>query len=200
MWIRSTRFFITLTPSSTITAVDLSRKQIKFANKQRKNLKLSNIKFVQGDALKINKQFHTKFDRIFSIESAFHYNRPLFFNHVNHLLQDDGIFVISDIMLSNTYISTYASRLFLRVFSDFLFIPYTNLISVNEWKKQLQNELTIVETWDITHQTFIPYYRHFFSIYIKNKKLPEWISDTLISYFSNNQHFSYVIAVCKKLN
>ena len=101
LWIRPTIFFITLTPSSTITAVDLSRKQIKFANKQRKKLKISNIKFVQGDALKINKQFHTKFDRIFSIESAF--NRPLLFNHVNHLLQDDGIFVISDIMLSNTY-------------------------------------------------------------------------------------------------
>jgi cyclopropane fatty-acyl-phospholipid synthase-like methyltransferase len=142
LWIRTTRFFITLTPSSTITAVDLSRKQIKFANKQRKNLKIP-IKFVQGDALKINKQFHTKFDRIFSIESAFHYNRPLFFNHVNHLLQDDGIFVIIDIMLSNIDLCITT---ILRVFSDFLFILNTNLISVNEWKKQLQNELTIVET------------------------------------------------------
>ena len=38
----------------------------------------------------------------------------------------------------------------------------------------------------------------FICICIKNKKLPKWISQYIISYFTYNQPFSYVVAVCKK--
>jgi hypothetical protein len=97
-------------------------------------------------------------------------------------------------------VSNYLSRLFIYVSCDFLGVPSNNIITLDEWKNQLQNELTIIETIDITDKTFIPYYKHFLPIYLKQTKIPEFIFNFIIDYFVNNQPYSYVVAVCKKLN
>jgi cyclopropane fatty-acyl-phospholipid synthase-like methyltransferase len=83
-----------LSSSSKIVAIDLSKKQVDFANKCRKKKKINKkqLKFVEGDAHCLVDYFDNKnFNRIISLESAFHYkDRSLFFNSVSHLLTKDG--------------------------------------------------------------------------------------------------------------
>ena len=193
-----------LSSSSKIVAFDLSKKQVDYANKCRKNKKINKkqLKFIEGDAHCLIDYFgnNYKFNRIISLESAFHYkDRALFFNSVSKLLTNDGIFVISDIMLKDTYKETFMNKFFINIASDFLCIPDKNLIKMNEWKKQVENNnLEIIELNDITDKTFIPYYKFFFENYIKNQNLPNFIADLLIYIFNSLQPFSYVVAVCKK--
>jgi cyclopropane fatty-acyl-phospholipid synthase-like methyltransferase len=192
-----------LSSSSKIVALDLSKKQVHFANKCRKKKKISKkqLKFVEGDAHCLVDYFDNKnFNRIISLESAFHYkDRSLFFNSVSHLLTKDGIFVICDIVLKDTYKPTFMNKFFLNIASDFLCIPEKNLINMSEWKKQVSNsQLKIVKLDDITDKTFTPYYKFFFENYIRNQKLPHFIADMLIYIFNSVQPFSYVVAVCKK--
>ena len=139
------------------------------------------------------------FDVIISLESAFHYDdRPKFFNNVNKLLNLDGKFVIADIMLKNNYSPDMVTNIFIQLFSDFLHIPKQNLISADDWDKQLYNEFTVVELLDITDQTFEPYYKHFMNTYAKNNNLPLFIGRILSDFFCSVQPFSYKVAVCKK--
>jgi cyclopropane fatty-acyl-phospholipid synthase-like methyltransferase len=192
-----------LSSSSKIVAIDLSKKQVDFANRCRKrnHIHKKQLKFVEGDAHCLVDQFFCKkFNRIISIESAFHYkDRPLFFNSVSSLLTNDGLFVISDIMLKDTYKPTIMNKLFLNIASDFLCIPEKNLITLSQWKKQVKKcHLKIVKLHDITDKTFTPYYKFFFENYIRNQNLPDFIADMLIYIFNIVQPFSYVVAVCKK--
>ena len=192
-----------LSSSSKIVALDLSKKQIDFANKCRKKKKISKkqLKFIEGDAHCLHDYFDfCKFNRVISLESAFHYkDRSLFFNSVSYLLTKDGQFVISDIVLKDTFKPTYINKFFLNIASDFLCIPEKNLITLFEWKKQVSNsQLKIVKLDDITEKTFTPYYKFFFENYVRNQKLPDFIADMLIYIFNIVQPFSYVVAVCKK--
>ena len=93
-----------------ITAIDISEKQIIYANKKKERLNIKNksLTFEICDAMKIVEKYkENSFDAVISLESAFHYgNRPYFFNQVYHILNEEGTFVISDIMLSDDYKSS----------------------------------------------------------------------------------------------
>jgi cyclopropane fatty-acyl-phospholipid synthase-like methyltransferase len=182
-----------LDPTSTLKAIDISDKQIYAA--MEKN---SNVTFDICDAEYIGLKYkHELFDRITSVESAFHYpNRKHFFNQVNSLLKPNGKFIITDIMLTNN--NSKINRLFLYIFSDFLCIPKQNLISADEWDQQLASELNVEESIDITEKTFKPYYTNFMTNYAKNKNWSTWVSNTLISFFCSNQPFIYKVVVCSK--
>jgi len=194
---------------SHITAVDISEIQISEAiqRRNRRNISDQQLKFETCDAMKLDEQYSPgQFDVVFSLESAFHYSdRPKFFANVNSVLQNDGVFVISDILLNkdlptNNFISrckqSIINDLFLKIFSDFLHIPKQNLISQDEWKQQMIDAgFEIVEYIDITDQTFGPYYKHFMHTYFKNKNLPSWMADMADNLFRTIQPFSY--SVCK---
>lgn len=193
-----------LNPRSKIYAVDISDTQIKYATDMSayKQIPESKLQFIPGDAHNIDSVISmtglglNKFDRIISLESAFHYkDRPLFFNHVGKLLDKNGRFIISDIILSGS--GSGSNSILLNLFCDFLHIPKQNLICLPEWKSQLETAgLTIMDIYDVTEQTFCPYYKYFFTEYIKNKGLPEIMARMLYSIFTRNQPFSYIIAVC----
>lgn len=191
-----------ISAGSKITAVDISKKQIDYANnmKRKKGVSDNKLHFTICDAHKLLSKFSgNKFNRIISLESAFHYkNRPLFFNNVSKLLTTDGVFVISDIVLNNNYKSSYATDLFIRIACDFLYVPEQNLITFKAWKKQLKtSNLTLLETYDITDKTFVPYYDFFLTNYCKNKNLPDFLKNLFQLIFTGIQPFSYVVAVCK---
>ena len=188
-----------LDPTCKLTAVDISEEQINHAKEQNKTHN-TNIDFDVCDALHIDTKYNNQiFDAILSLESAFHYhNRPKFLNHVSKLLHSDGKFVITDIMLKNNYSSDMATNLFIQMFSDFLHIPKQNLITSDEWDKQLYNEFTVVELLDITDQTFGPYYGYFMNTYSKNNCLPSFMGKMLSDFFCSVQPFAYKVAVCKK--
>lgn len=198
------RWIKNISEESSIIAVDISKKQIDYANKKRikSNIPTSKLNFVKGDAHRLTKMFNShEFNRIISLESAFHYdNRKLFFKNVGNLLSTDGIFVISDIILDKS-VKGFFKKMFINVASDFLQIPHQNLIGIDEWKSDLYSSgLSIIKIEDITEKTFIPYYKHFFKVYVKNKGFPEIVNKILFSIFNSTQPFSYVIAVCKKIN
>jgi len=185
---------------SHITAIDISETQITEATERRNQRGISDkqLTFEVGDAMKLDKQYAPgQFDVVFSLESAFHYSdRPKFFANVNSVLQNDGVFVISDILLDKDYTPSIINDLFLKIYSDFLHIPKQNLIGQDEWKQQLIDAgFEIIEYNDITDQTFGPYYEHFMHTYFKNKNLPTWMADMADNLFRTIQPFTY--SVCK---
>jgi erythromycin 3''-O-methyltransferase/microcystin synthetase protein McyJ len=184
-----------LDKSCKITAIDISEEQM--YNAMKKN---SDVDFDICDAAYIGLKYKNKlFDRIISLESAFHYpERNVFFKNVNSLLKDNGKFIITDIMLNNLYHESIINKIFLYFFSDVLSIPEQNLITSNEWDNQLSSELNVEESIDITDQTFNPYYRHFMTNYFKNKNFPDWIGNVLSTFFCSNQPFVYKVVVCTK--
>jgi erythromycin 3''-O-methyltransferase len=186
-----------------ITAVDISEKQISIANKHReqRNIKDERLSFQKCNALNLLDKFATnEFDAVFSLESAFHYSdRSKFFENASSVLKSDGVFVITDIMLSDDYKPNVFTEMFVRMYSDYLHIPKHNLINSTAWQQQLvQSGFDIVELHDITDKTFVPYYDHFFEVYIRNKGLPSCFAGTLNSIFYYTQPFAYNVAVCKK--
>lgn len=183
--------------SCKIKALDISEKQIYQALKNNNN---DNVIFDICDANFIDLKYKNElFDRIISLESAFHYeDRPKFFKNVNKLLKDDGIFVITDIILKNSYKPTFLNSVLLKIASDFLHIPKQNLIKLDEWIEIISSELEIIEMFDITDETFLPYYKYFMSTYSKNKNLPVFFGKTLEDIFCSIQPFSYVVLKCKK--
>jgi len=191
-----------ISKSSEITAVDISKKQIKYANKKIKNnFKIKKkIQYIECDAHNLLDKFDTcKFNRVISLESAFHYSdRSIFFKNVSNLLTNDGVFIISDIILKTNNNSTI-KNIFIKLASDFLCIPEKNLITLDKWKNDImKNDLSIVELYNITDKTFNSYYDYFFKNYIKKKKLPPIFYTILYNIFNNVQPFDYVVAVCKK--
>lgn len=190
-----------------ITAIDISEKQIHFAcqNRDKQLIDKNKLDFVVCDAMNVHNKYKGQlFDTIICLESAFHYqNRPLFFKNVSTLLPVDGVFIIGDIVLNNNnhkldYTRQTFMNLFLRIFADFLNIPQDNLIIEDDWHSHLTSAgFQIVEKNNITKNTFIPYYNHFFKTYISKQNLPDWVADILINIFNYTQPFSYVIAVCK---
>jgi ubiquinone/menaquinone biosynthesis C-methylase UbiE len=186
-----------------ITAVDISETQISEATERRNQHGISDkhLSFDVCDAMKLDKQYAPgQFDVVFSLESAFHYSdRPKFFENVNSVLQKDGVFVISDILLDKDYAPSIINDLFLKIYSDFLHIPKQNLISQDEWKQQLIDAgFDIIEYNDITTQTFGPYYKHFMHTYFKNKNLPIWLADMADNLFRTIQPFKYSICKLKR--
>jgi ubiquinone/menaquinone biosynthesis C-methylase UbiE len=184
---------------SHITAVDISETQISEAIERRnqRNISDKQLTFEVCDAMKLDEKYEPEqFDVVFSLESAFHYSdRPKFFANVNTVLKDNGVFVISDILLNKDYKQSIINDLFLKIFSDFLHIPKQNLIDQDEWKRQLTNAgFEIVEHNDITAQTFGPYYKHFMHTYFKNKNLPSWMADIADNLFQNIQPFTYTVS------
>ena len=185
-----------LDPSCKITAVDISELQIQNARKRSQDLS-GTIQFEVCDAQEVDIKFQeTRFDAITSVESAFHYpDRPKFFKAVHNLLSTDGIFVICDIMLKPDYVPTFASGLFLQIFSDFLAIPKVNLIKPEQWEQDINAAgFEIVEIEDLTKKTFVQYYKHFFEVFPNSTSIFKPIAEYA---FKTIQPFSYRLAVCR---
>jgi len=184
--------------SNRLTAIDISPIQIKYAKKHHAH---PSVTYQIGDATKLDDMFQANsFDCVLNVESAFHYkDRQSFFNSINTLLKKDGTFVISDIVIHSDYKPSFFSRLFLRVFSDFLHVPEINLVTTEQWKGMMERAgLEVEELQDITPNTFLPYYSHFFKTYIQRRGFPDVIASLLYRLFDSVQPFSYVIAVCRK--
>ena len=191
-----------LDKTNTLKAVDISAEQIKSAAEKCKRSDFaSRLSFEVCDAMLLKSKFNDgEFDTVLSVESAFHYsNRPQFFQHVHDILKSGGTFVISDIVINDSYKPGILNSSFLRTFSDFLHVPSVNHVKSAVWEKTIKDSgLAIVECIDITDKTFNPYYKHFFDTYAKNNGLPPIIGSSAYKFLEYVQPFSYKIAVCKK--
>ena len=179
-----------------IDAIDISEEQIKYAQEKENKINYSVCNSEEIDIKFKNKLFNV----IICLESAFHYNnRKLFLNKANKLLENDGRFVISDIMLKNDYNNhNFLTKLVTKVYSDFLYMPKQNQITGKEWLEELESECRVIEVLDITENTFVPYYKHFMKTFVKNKQWVNCMEKYLIDLFCKNQPFLYKIAICEK--
>lgn len=181
--------------SCKITAIDISEKQIEYA--RRKNPRVS---YDVCDVANISKNYPANsYDRVFCVESAFHYKeRQAFFRDVKNLLKKGGQFIISDITLKDSYRPSIIDNIFIDIFSGFLHFPTINMIKANEWESQLSSQFKVIEFVDITEKTFPPYYMHFVHNYIRNLHFPQWMAKLLSPLFQTYQPFSYRVAILEK--
>ena len=188
--------------SSSITAIDISTSQIEFATKERKarNIPKSQLNFIKGDALSLGTicSDQETYTHVVSLESAFHYtNRLRFFENAYEALDDEGKFVICDIVLDDS--PTFSSLLFASLFAHTLAMPRCNLIPVDRWKESLQEAGFEIESFeDITDSTFQPYYEHTLAPTRFGRYVPEYVVGLIRSVFTSVQPFRYALAVCRK--
>ena len=188
--------------SSSITAIDIGTSQIEFATKERiaRNIPKSQLNYIKGDALSLDSLCSEQdtYTHVLSLESAFHYaNRPRFFENAYGVLEDEGRFVISDIVLEDN--PSFSSLLFASLYAHTLAMPRCNLIPTERWKASLREAGFVIESFeDITDSTFQPYYKHTLLPSRFGQHVPTYVAQSIRSLFTSVQPFRYVLAVCRK--
>lgn len=82
-------------PEATITAIDLSRKSLSYAQRKAKENNITNIKFFQGDILALD-NLREKFDLIECVGVLHHMSSPITgWKCLQRLLKDDGVMKIA---------------------------------------------------------------------------------------------------------
>tara|TARA_A100001015_G_C15038820_1_gene738140 strand:- start:27 stop:956 length:930 start_codon:yes stop_codon:yes gene_type:complete len=187
-----------------LTSIDIDEDIIDKAKTNIKNNGLSDrINVLQGNACELQFSDET-FERVTSVESAFHYlPRINFLKEAFRVLKKNGKFVIADILLSDNNNISYLNKLYQNAFSNIFNIPNDNLITKETFKTQLEDiGFKNVDILDITSNTFAPYYRHFFKN-IETKGTLNCIIIKFLDFFINKlcngtECFSYVVVTCDK--
>tara|TARA_B110000967_G_C18821297_1_gene528842 strand:+ start:17 stop:1015 length:999 start_codon:yes stop_codon:yes gene_type:complete len=191
--------------TAKIDAIDISKVSIKKAKKINTN---EDITFDTGNACALNFDDNT-YDRVISLESAFHYNpRTDFLKEYYRVLNEGGKLVIADILYNDDDDIDMFNVINRNSFEKLFDIPKSNKIGIDEFKKQLEDVGFKVKIEDITDKTFKPYYNYFFthSRCPDNFMLPSWMYNLLrigCGFYINTicggtNGFKYVIAVCEK--
>jgi erythromycin 3''-O-methyltransferase len=160
----------------------------------------TNVSFLRGDACDLPCK-DSSFDRVVSVESAFHYDpREKFFREASRVLSPGGKLVIADIVRDNE--GGLCSDLAGLVASHFLSAPLCNAITVDKWVEQLEASGFEVEWEDITERTFVPYLAYMRNnLSLSNSGL-QWLACSSVSIWeticARFRPFRYVVAVCAK--
>ena len=204
-WAHKTRAHIEgidIDETSIRVAQGLSRSAAKKGDTRR------NIKFETGNACMIDRKDAT-YDRVVSLESAFHYvPRENFFREAHRVLKKKGKLVMADILYNDTSSVNIFNSMNRNAFSEMFAIPDANKIGIREYTKQLEDIGFRVKLEDISQKTFKPYYKYFFdnltcpddfglpsSIFSMLRYACQIYINTLCG---GTNGFTYVIAVCEK--
>lgn len=179
-----------------IIGIDLSKKQIDFANSIKTQKNIQNLKFLTCDAT--NLPFEDKrFKNIICLESAFHYNpRCNFIKESYRVLDDESELIIADIVLKDNH-SGFMKNLFILFFKQLFSVPNENLITIDQYENILTEHGFTVEKIDITTKTFKPYFDYF----TKNNSMDFFIYNYFVKIINENIDdipLSYYILKCKK--
>jgi erythromycin 3''-O-methyltransferase len=167
-----------------------------------------NIKFETGNACMIDRKNAT-YDRVVSLESAFHYiPRESFFQEAYRVLKKGGKLVMADILYNDTSSVNIFNTINRDAFSEMFAIPTVNKIGVREYTKQLEDIGFNVKVEDISDKTFKPYYKYFFEnvtcpddfgLHYSIFNILRYASQTYINTLCGGTNgFTYVITVCEK--
>jgi len=189
---------------TSIRSAQITSKQYADRGDKRKNMK-----FETGNACMLDRKNAT-YDRVVSLESAFHYPcRENFFKEAHRVLKKGGKLVMADILYNDRTSVNIFNTINRNAFSEMFNIPTVNKIGVNEYTTQLENIGFSVNVTDISSKTFKPYYKYFFEHVTcpDNFGLPSPIFNILrfaSQIYINNlcggtNGFTYVLTVCKKI-
>ena len=196
--------------NARIEGVDIDETSVRDATKKAKLDGLSDrIRFETGDACMIDRKSN-KYDRVVSLESAFHYDtREKFFKEAHRVLKKGGKLVLADILYNDDESSvSWFNRMNRDAFSELFSIPDANKIGMRECVRQLEEVGFRVKMEDVTEHTFKPYYQYFFD----NVTCPDdfglpvavfnvlrYATKVYINTLCGGTNgFKYVIAVCEK--
>ena len=178
-----------------IDCIDINPLQIDKLNNRLQEAKLTKkINARVGSATELPSE-DNKYDILFSIESAFHYDtREKFFDESYRVLKNNGKMVIADIVLKDNYFLNFP----VYITKQFFEIPQDNLITKEKWIKQLEDRGFSVQYTDITDNTFIPYFNYFKQNHSFNNIILDKIIDLIVMYMTAYCPFKYMTAVATK--
>lgn len=166
------------------------------------------VTIYQKSALELDSK--EEFDKIISIESAFHYpNRELFFRKCYHALKSEGMLFMVDIVKNkNCKYSGYLPNMIQNYYENYIFrMPPENSIGIEEYYQQLiHSGFKSVYISDITEKTLQPFYQNFYKNVHKNKffglNIPwiDYLHDKFVSSMADltTCPFAYIMVVCLK--
>jgi len=120
----------------SITGIELSPRHFRFAQQriQHHNIQATLYNINAND---ITNWHADQFDRVISLDSAYHYRtRQAFFHAANHVLRPDGVLSLADMYLSDD-ISSWGYQA-LRAVTPFASIPKDNLMRESDYFNALQ--------------------------------------------------------------
>ena len=193
-----------LSKDTKITAIDINENIINKAKKNIKKKKLQDkIDFNVGNACRLE-YVDNKFDTVFCLESAFHYDtREDFLKEAYRVLEHKGKLVIADILINDDILDIY-NYSFKKIFKNLFKIPDANLISMEQLHKQLEDIGFKVKIWDISPRVFKPFYKNMITNF-KTENNIGWISSTILGDMYINKLcngtncFKYIVAICEKI-
>ncbi len=157
----STRFLGEQYPNASITAINLSPKQLSAAKRKHQ---CPNALYLEMDAARLSFP-DSSFDLIVCAEAAFHFNtRKAFLSRAFLSLKPGGHLVLSDML---TRLESFDR--FLRKAGFPLLIPEGNALSLDDYPGLLTSSGFVnIHIKDARAHTFEPYKKHFFNACIRN--------------------------------
>ena len=167
-----------------------------------------NVTIYQKSALELDRK--EEFNKIISIESAFHYpNRQLFFKKCYNALKSEGMLFMVDIVKNkNCKYSGFLPNIVQNYYENYIFkMPKENSIGIEEYYQQLiHSGFKSVYISDITEKTLQPFYQNYYKNINNNKffglnnRWANYLHDKFISSMADltTCPFSYIMIVCLK--
>ena len=156
----------------------------------------------QGNACDLKFE-NNSFDTVISLESAFHYNtRKKFLEESYRVLEKGGKLILADLLVTDDKIDIFNKK-FQETFICVMNIPKPNLITPQQLVEELETIGFKVKLYDITEQTFKPFYKFFFENYKSNSIVNKIANKTVVQGYINNlcngtNGFKYIVVVCEK--
>lgn len=150
----------------SIDGINITNSQVKYAKKFARERGLTNINFMEGDAMTLtNQQLSGKlkkdgYHKVVALESPFHFpNREEFFKESYNILKKNGKIGMADLIVPKH--KNFISKIGNWFLQKFWQIPTTNIYDIDEYKRKLEGVgFKNIKIIDISKNVFKPLWKY----------------------------------------